>query len=149
MKILTLPPQILMKLGILVHCDPTTSNSNFWTNRTSRSEDMDPQIFGFSAKRGGPPTFDPHYLRNYWTNLHKSCTIGRGIAWGFQICPHFSNWRRFGYIDLLTFPMTLKLTLWDTWPWDDLSLNFISYMLTLTYQSFRGVIFFVLLQYWF
>ena len=49
----------------------------------------------------------------------------------------------FGNINLMTFVMTMKLTLWIMWFLDDLSWNLIIHMLPKTYKNFRGVIFLV------
>ena len=43
----------------------------------------------------------------------------------------------FGSINLSTFVMTMKLTLWITWFLDDLSWNLISHMLPKTYKKIQ------------
>ena len=84
-------------------------------------------------------------LRNEWPNIHKTGIDWQAIWQGFQICNSCSDWRMFGSINLSTFVMTMKLTLWITWFLDDLSWNLISHMLPKTYNKFRVVIFQALL----
>lgn len=43
---------------------------------------------------------------------------------------------------------TLKLTVWITWPWDDLFWNEILHLLSITYESFRLEIYFCLGAIW-
>ena len=97
-----------------------------------------PKLWEFRPKRVRLPTFEPSYLRNEWPNIHKTGIDGQAIWQGFQIYHSCSDWIMFGSINLLTFVMTMQLTLWITWFLDDLSPT-----CYLKHTNFRGVIFLV------
>ena len=91
-----------------------------------------PKLWEFRQKRARLPTFEPSYLRNELPNIHITGIDGQAIWQGFQICHSCSDWTMFGSINLMTFVMTMKLTLWITWYFHDLSWNLIIHMLPKT-----------------
>ena len=87
-----------------------------------------PKLWEFRQKQVRLPTFEvffePSYLRNELPNIHKTGIDGQALWQGFQICHSFSDWTMFRSINLLTFVMTLKLTLGITWFLDSPFLKF-------------------------